>query len=87
MLNLISAIVAGAIIGGLARLVMPGRQNISLLMTIILGILGSAVGSWVLTSVLRVGDPGSFSLIGLITGVACAAGLITLYLNITRRRG
>lgn len=44
--TIITAIIIGAIIGGLARLVMPGHQNISILMTIVLGILGSAIGSW-----------------------------------------
>ena len=45
--TIISAIVVGAIIGALARLVMPGKQNIGVIMTIVLGILGSLIGSWV----------------------------------------
>jgi uncharacterized membrane protein YeaQ/YmgE (transglycosylase-associated protein family) len=44
--TIIGAIIAGLIIGALARLVLPGKQNISVLVTIILGILGSLVGSW-----------------------------------------
>ena len=43
---IISIIVVGLIAGGLARLVVPGRQDISILMTIVLGIIGSFVGGF-----------------------------------------
>jgi uncharacterized membrane protein YeaQ/YmgE (transglycosylase-associated protein family) len=47
MLGLIvSIIVIGLIAGALARLVVPGRQNISVVMTIVLGIVGSFVGGF-----------------------------------------
>lgn len=47
MLGLIlSIIVVGLIAGALARLLVPGRQNISVLMTIVLGIVGSFVGGF-----------------------------------------
>ena len=40
----IGTIIFGAIIGVLARLVLPGKQNISMLVTVILGILGALIG-------------------------------------------
>lgn len=43
---IISVIVVGLIAGALARLVVPGRQDISILMTIVLGIVGSFVGGF-----------------------------------------
>ena len=47
MLGLIlSIIVVGLIAGALARLLVPGRQNISVLATIVLGIVGSFVGGF-----------------------------------------
>ena len=42
---LISAAVIGAIIGGLARLVIPGRQEIGVFTTIVIGWIGSLFGS------------------------------------------
>jgi uncharacterized membrane protein YeaQ/YmgE (transglycosylase-associated protein family) len=42
---LISAAVVGAIIGGLARLLLPGRQEIGIFATIVIGWIGSLVGS------------------------------------------
>src|SRR5687768_13813772 len=37
-------IIGGAIIGILGRLLLPGRQNISMLMTIIVGIVAATLG-------------------------------------------
>jgi uncharacterized membrane protein YeaQ/YmgE (transglycosylase-associated protein family) len=42
---ILSAAIVGAIIGGLARLVIPGRQEIGLLNTILIGWIGSLFGS------------------------------------------
>ena len=39
-----SAIVVGLVIGALGRLVVPGRQPIGCLLTILLGIVGSVAG-------------------------------------------
>jgi uncharacterized membrane protein YeaQ/YmgE (transglycosylase-associated protein family) len=43
---IISIIVVGLIAGALARLLVPGRQDMSVLMTIVLGIVGSFVGGF-----------------------------------------
>jgi uncharacterized membrane protein YeaQ/YmgE (transglycosylase-associated protein family) len=47
--SIIVYILAGAIIGALARLIVPGRQNISVLATIVLGIVAAVIGGilWV----------------------------------------
>jgi uncharacterized membrane protein YeaQ/YmgE (transglycosylase-associated protein family) len=44
--GIISAIVIGAIIGALARLVLPGRQQIPLWLTIVVGVIAALVGTW-----------------------------------------
>jgi len=43
---IISIVVIGLIAGALARLVVPGRQDLSILGTIVLGIVGSFVGGF-----------------------------------------
>lgn len=43
---IISLIVIGLIAGAIARLVIPGRQHLSILATIVLGIVGSFVGGF-----------------------------------------
>jgi uncharacterized membrane protein YeaQ/YmgE (transglycosylase-associated protein family) len=37
-------LVAGLIVGAVARLLVPGRQDMGILMTIVLGIIGALVG-------------------------------------------
>ncbi|HVE76527.1 MAG TPA: GlsB/YeaQ/YmgE family stress response membrane protein [Actinomycetota bacterium] len=45
--SLLIVIVIGAVVGVLARLVMPGRQGIGMLMTIIVGIIGALIGNYI----------------------------------------
>jgi uncharacterized membrane protein YeaQ/YmgE (transglycosylase-associated protein family) len=48
--TIIVAVVGGAIIGALARLILPGRQNIPIWLTVLIGIaaalLGGAIATW-----------------------------------------
>ncbi|MGY4652484.1 GlsB/YeaQ/YmgE family stress response membrane protein [Mycobacterium sp. URHB0021] len=47
MLGLIvTVILVGLIAGALARLLVPGKQHMSILMTIVLGVVGSFVGGF-----------------------------------------
>ncbi|MDT5172418.1 MAG: hypothetical protein QOD02_5799, partial [Mycobacterium sp.] len=45
--TVVGAIFVGLIIGALARLILPGKQNIGVIVTILLGAIGSFAGSWV----------------------------------------
>jgi len=44
---IITLIIVGLIAGAIARLLIPGRQNISILGTIVLGIIGSFIGGFI----------------------------------------
>lgn len=46
MMNIIWWLVFGAVAGALAKLIMPGNQNMGWLMTTVLGIVGSIVGGF-----------------------------------------
>ena len=46
-MTIIGLIIAGIIIGALARLFLPGRQGIGIIATIIVGILGTLIGWWI----------------------------------------
>ena len=52
---LISTVFVGLIIGALARLVVPGRQPLSVVMTIFAGLIGAIVGAFIGDRVLYVG--------------------------------
>lgn len=84
--TIIGAIVVGLIIGALARLVLPGKQNISVLVTIILGILGSLIGSWVVYQLGYNNANGGFEIIPFLAGIAVAAVLIVAYGSMRRNR-
>jgi len=85
--TIIGAIVVGLIVGALARLIMPGKQNIGIIMTIVLGALGSFLGTWVTYPLGYSNSNGGFQFIPFIVGVVVAIVLIALYLGITGRRG
>jgi uncharacterized membrane protein YeaQ/YmgE (transglycosylase-associated protein family) len=49
--GIISAIVIGAIIGVLARLILPGKQNIPIWLTIVVGIVAALLGTFLARAV------------------------------------
>lgn len=72
MLSFIWWLIIGLVAGALARVIMPGRDAMSLLATIVLGIAGSILGgliSWAIWGVTEQGfQPGGLllSLLGAI---------------------
>ena len=69
-------IVAGLIIGALARLLMPGRQKIGLLWTLLLGLAGSGDPACSIANRNGTGDVMELDVIGFIIAVLCAIGLL-----------
>ena len=72
---MIGFIVFGLIVGIVARLLVPGRQNMSLLATLLVGVAGSVVGGLV-ANTLGTGDTFELNFIGAIAAFASAALLI-----------
>jgi uncharacterized membrane protein YeaQ/YmgE (transglycosylase-associated protein family) len=77
ILYVLSLILGGLIVGALGRLLVPGRQAMSVVMTILVGIGGSLLGGFVGSVIL--GRPGGFFL-----AVGCSA-LIVYLLSRSRR--
>jgi uncharacterized membrane protein YeaQ/YmgE (transglycosylase-associated protein family) len=84
MLQIIGTIIFGAIVGILARAVMPGRQAYGWLVTILLGIAGALIGYWVWGQ-LGGSETGGIDWIRLAISVAAAALLSFIYTALTRR--
>ena len=72
MTGIISAIVVGLIIGALGRLVVPGKQNIPIWLTILGGIVAAFIGTF-LANALGVCNTAAFAGIELIIQVVVAA--------------
>ncbi|HJU73802.1 MAG TPA: GlsB/YeaQ/YmgE family stress response membrane protein [Gemmatimonadaceae bacterium] len=80
---MLSAIIAGLIVGALAKLVMPGRDPGGIIVTIIIGILGAIVGTFLGRS-LGFYDANEGA--GIIMSILGAMLLLFLYRVLQRRR-
>lgn len=85
--TILSALIVGLIVGALARLIMPGKQSIGVIMTIVLGALGSFVGSWLTYQLGYQNSNGGWEIIPFLVGIIVAIVLIAIYVGITGRRG
>lgn len=83
--TIIGLIVIGFIAGLIARAVVPGKQNLSLLATLVLGVIGSFVGGFLGRLIFGHGSgfvqPSSW--IGSIIGSII---VLLVYLAVQRRR-
>ena len=84
-MEIIGVIIAGAVIGALAKLVMPGRQAGGVIVTIILGILGVLVGYY-LAAALGVEATKGIDWLRWIISIIVAVVLIAIYGAVTGRR-
>ncbi len=84
MFQIIWAIIAGFVIGLIAKAVVPGRQNIPLWLTVLLGIVGALVGNW-LAGLLGVRHTGGIDWIRHILQVGVAAVLVALVASFSAR--
>jgi uncharacterized membrane protein YeaQ/YmgE (transglycosylase-associated protein family) len=76
---MIGAIILGIVAGFLARALMPGRDPMGFLATVLLGLAGSLVGFFLFTELLGIGDNEAFDLGGLIGAVIGAMILLGIY--------
>jgi uncharacterized membrane protein YeaQ/YmgE (transglycosylase-associated protein family) len=74
MFSLIYTILIGAVIGVLARFFKPGADSMGWILTILLGIAGAWIGSYVAP---MIGLTGRFT--GFAISIACAVALLFLY--------
>lgn len=84
MLNFIWWLIIGLIAGALARLILPGKDPMGLLATIVLGVLGSLVGGFVSTLIFTSSNKG-FHPGGLILSVLGAILLLWVWRMVRSR--
>jgi len=87
-MNVVSWIIFGLIAGGLAKLIMPGKDPGGCLVTILLGILGALLGGFLGRALFDFGPVTRFNLQSLGIAILGAVLLLALYrLLVGRRRG
>jgi uncharacterized membrane protein YeaQ/YmgE (transglycosylase-associated protein family) len=84
--SIILALIVGAVIGLVARLIMPGKQDITMVATVIIGALGGSIGSAVASQFGYHNANGGIAWIPLFIGVAAAIALIAIYESVMGRR-
>lgn len=71
--GIITAIVVGAIIGALGRLVVPGRQSIPIWLTILIGIVAAFIGTFIARALGIATETNGIDWIELLIQVVVAA--------------
>jgi len=74
---MIGFLVAGLVIGALARLIKPGKQNLSILATLLLGLVGSVIGGTI-ANLLGTGDVMELNVLGFVVAVAASVALLAV---------
>lgn len=83
LVAIIAWAVFGLIVGAIARLLVPGRQPMGMLMTMLLGVVGSLVGgmiSWIFSGEANIYEPA-----GWIMSTIGAVIAILLFMQVGKR--
>ncbi len=83
--GIITAIVIGLIIGALGRLVVPGKQDIPIWLTMLIGVVAAIIGTFI-AAALGVADTRGIDWIELILQVALAAVGVAIIAGARSRR-
>ena len=84
--GIITAIIVGLIIGALGRLIVPGKQNIPIWLTIVIGVVAALIGTFLARALGFATGPG-FNIGELIVQVVLAALGVFLVAGAYGRRG
>lgn len=82
---MIGFLVAGLVIGALARLIKPGRQHLSVLATLGLGLVGSLIGG-LIAQFFGTGSIWELNVLGFVLAVIAAVMLIGVAEGLTAQR-
>jgi uncharacterized membrane protein YeaQ/YmgE (transglycosylase-associated protein family) len=80
--DIVVYVIAGLIIGALARLILPGKQSMSWVVTMVIGIVAAIVGGLLWNAVFS-GNEG----IAWIGSLIVAIVIIVLYERLVAKRG
>lgn len=72
---IIGWLITGLIIGAIAHLLVPGRQRIGIVLTIVIGVVGALIGGFVTTAIIGAGH----TIITFIVALIVSAVLISAF--------
>ena len=82
---MIGFIVFGLVVGAVARLIKPGKQNLGILATLGLGLVGSVIGG-LIANLLGTGGIFELNILGAIVAIIAAVLLIGVFEGTAGRR-
>jgi uncharacterized membrane protein YeaQ/YmgE (transglycosylase-associated protein family) len=85
IMDILGLIVVGLIIGALARLIKPGRQKMSIVATMLLGVVGALIGG-LIAGLLGTGNIFELNVLGFILAVVAAVILVGVFAGTQRNR-
>jgi len=83
--GILTAIIVGLIIGALGRLVVPGKQNLPIWLTLVIGVVAALIGTF-LAAAVGVDDTPGIDWIELILQVGLAAVGVAIIAGARARR-
>ena len=75
---MIGAIILGILAGFIGRAIMPGKDSMGFIATVVLGVAGALIGFFVFTELLGIGDDKAFDLGGLPGAVLGVIALLAV---------
>jgi len=82
--GILTWVVWGLFVGAIARLLLPGRQGIGIIWTIVLGVGGSVLGGLVATELLDVADSDEFDFGSFVIAVGASVVLLAIVERVNR---
>lgn len=87
VMGIITALIVGLIIGALGRLVVPGRQNIPLWLTMLIGVGAALLGTILARAVGITTETAGIDWAELLVQVVLAAVGVAIVAGVSGRRG
>ena len=84
---IIAWLLIGLVVGGLARLLVPGRQQIGLILTILIGIMAALLGGIITTALIGAGHTVITFIVALIAAALLVSAFTTRGYGRYRSRG
>jgi len=84
---LITWLIIGLVVGGLARLLVPGRQHIGIVLTILIGVVAALVAGIITTAIVGIGHPVIAFVVALLAAALLVSAFTTRGYGYYHRRG
>ena len=77
-MGILAWVIWGLFVGAIARLLLPGRQRLGIIWTIVLGVAGSVLGGLIATELLDIADSDEFDFGSFLIAVGASVLLLSI---------